>query len=223
MAIAIWWARRDLRLADNQALHEAMLAAETVLPVFILDPALLSTFAASEKRLAFLFGGLRALDADLRERGSRLIVRRGDPATELVRLVNETGATAVFAEEDVSPYARRRDAAVAAAGAAPPHARSDCPPTRCGAQSRWGRLHRLHAVQPGLEGAAAATPVRSARAAAPSASASVPPSPDLAGLPIPDAPVLPASVPFPSGEAEAIRRLDAFVLGPSSFGPSLRR
>ena len=114
MAIAIWWARRDLRLADNQALHEAMHAAETVLPVFILDPALLSTFAASEKRLAFLFGGLRALDADLRARGSRLIVRRGDPATELARLVSETGATAVFAEEDVWPYARRRDAAVAA-------------------------------------------------------------------------------------------------------------
>ena len=82
MAIAIWWARRDLRLADNQALHEAMHAAETVLPVFILDPDLLTTFAASEKRLAFLFGGLRALDADLRACGSRLIVRRGDPATE---------------------------------------------------------------------------------------------------------------------------------------------
>ena len=118
MAIAIWWARRDLRLADNQALHEAMHAAETVLPVFILDPALLSTFAASEKRLAFLFGGLRALEADLRARGSRLIVRRGDPATELARLVSETGATAVFAEEDVWPYARRRDTAVAAAVAA---------------------------------------------------------------------------------------------------------
>ncbi len=91
-----------------------MHTAETVLPVFILDPVLLSTFAASEKRLAFLFGGLRALDADLRARGSRLIVRRGDPATELARLVSETGATAVCAEEDVWPYARRRDAAVAA-------------------------------------------------------------------------------------------------------------
>ena len=57
--------RRDLRLADNQALKAALDHADTVIPVFILDPALLSAPDLSDKRLAFLFGGLRSLDADL--------------------------------------------------------------------------------------------------------------------------------------------------------------
>ncbi|MBP6016266.1 MAG: deoxyribodipyrimidine photo-lyase [Candidatus Promineofilum sp.] len=114
MTTAIWWIRRDLRLADNDALTAALTHSRRVIPVFILDPALLDGPTASDKRNAFLFAGLRALDADLRARGSRLIVRRGRPVEELARLTAEIGATAIYAEEDYSPYARRRDAGVAA-------------------------------------------------------------------------------------------------------------
>jgi deoxyribodipyrimidine photo-lyase len=42
MRTAIWWVRRNLRLADNQALTAAQDQAEQVLPVFVLDPALLA-------------------------------------------------------------------------------------------------------------------------------------------------------------------------------------
>ena len=110
--VALWWAWRDLRLINNQALAAALSASARVVPVFVLDPALLGP-GVSEKRLAFLFGGLAALDADLRVRGSRLILRYGDPVGELERLVVETGAGAIYAEEDPWPYARSRDAAVA--------------------------------------------------------------------------------------------------------------
>ncbi len=114
MTTAIWWVRRDLRLNDNDALRAALAHGGRVVPVFVLDPTLLAAPDISAKRLAFLFGGLRALDADLRARGSRLIVRRGDPAAELARLVAETGAEALYAEADPWPYGRRRDAAIAA-------------------------------------------------------------------------------------------------------------
>jgi deoxyribodipyrimidine photo-lyase len=40
MITAIWWARRDLRLADNQALAAALARAETVIPVFIVKDLL---------------------------------------------------------------------------------------------------------------------------------------------------------------------------------------
>ncbi|OQA21800.1 MAG: Deoxyribodipyrimidine photo-lyase [Chloroflexi bacterium ADurb.Bin360] len=100
-------------MSDNQTLTAALRNAEQVLPVFILDPALLCSLYMSERRLAFLLGGLRALDEDLRSRGSKLIVREGRPAEELAKLQTETGAEAVFAEADVSPYARRRDEEVA--------------------------------------------------------------------------------------------------------------
>ncbi len=108
----IWWIRRDLRLADNPALAATLAAGGGVLPAFILDDALLSKPA--ENRQGFLFAGLRALDDDLRRLGSRLIVRRGDPQVEIPRLAREVSAVSVFAEADVSPYARQRDAAVAA-------------------------------------------------------------------------------------------------------------
>ena len=107
----IWWIRRDLRLGDNDALAAALQENSGVVPVFILDPKLLDRPA--EKRQAFLFEGLRALDDELRKLGSYLIVRRGDPVAELTHLVAETGAGAVYAEADVTPYAMRRDAAVA--------------------------------------------------------------------------------------------------------------
>jgi len=113
MTAVIWWARRDLRLHDNFALQAALAHGEPVVPVFVLDPKLLQAAGVSDKRVAFLFGGLKALDADLRVRGSRLILRQGDPADVLAELCTETGATAVFAEADPWPYARQRDAAVA--------------------------------------------------------------------------------------------------------------
>ena len=102
---AIWWIRRDLRLTDNAALHSA-LEAGSVLPVFILDPAFDSS---SPRRKNFLYEGLHALDKDLRERGSFLVIRRGKPFNVLKQLLNETKSNAIYAEEDFTPYARKRD------------------------------------------------------------------------------------------------------------------
>jgi deoxyribodipyrimidine photo-lyase len=180
--------------------------AAAVIPVFVLDSALLTTFAASEKRLAFLFAGLRMLDADLRGRGARLIVRQGEPAAELARLVRETGAEVVFAEENVSPYARRRDARVAAVV-----------PLRLlpGLTVRPPDLVRkadggVYTVFTPFSRAWKALPPPQAAdlLAAPEVFAALP---DLSSLPIPDEPALPPSVPFPPGEAEAQRRLRTFA------------
>ena len=102
---AIWWIRRDIRLTDNPALQSA-LGAGSVLPVFILDPAFDSS---SARRKNFLYEGLHTLDKDLRERGSYLLIRTGKPLDVLTQLLNETKADAIFAEEDFTPYARKRD------------------------------------------------------------------------------------------------------------------
>ena len=106
---SIWWIRRDLRLIDNSALHAA-LGAGPVIPVFILDPA----FACSSpRRKNFLYEGLHTLDKDLRTRGSYLVTRNGRPADVLRHLVRETSAEAIYAEEDFTPYALKRDEQVA--------------------------------------------------------------------------------------------------------------
>jgi deoxyribodipyrimidine photo-lyase len=114
MSTAIWWIRRDLRLRDNQALSAALQTSERVIPLFIIDPQLAESYPRPEKRLHFLWAGLRALNESLRQRGSGLIVRRGNPTQELARLLEETQATGIFAEEDITPYARKRDQSIAA-------------------------------------------------------------------------------------------------------------
>ena len=108
----ILWFRQDLRLADNPALVHAVETGRPVLPVFILDrnPALRPTGAAS---LWWLDKSLRALDASLRDRGSRLILRRGDSEAELRHLIDETGSDAVFMNRLFEPDAFARDADIA--------------------------------------------------------------------------------------------------------------
>ncbi|MCS6883222.1 MAG: deoxyribodipyrimidine photo-lyase [Oscillochloridaceae bacterium] len=109
----IHWFRRDLRLGDNAALTAAARASGgAVLPVFILDEAILFGRFASPGRTAWLLENLRTLDAALRARGLRLIVRRGDPLRELLALARESGAAGVYWNRDYTPYAIRRDTAV---------------------------------------------------------------------------------------------------------------
>ncbi len=113
MTTAIWWIRRDLRLTDNPTLHTALSQSEFVVPLFVLDPKLLGSAYASERRLAFLLASLRNLDEVLKFISSRLVIRHGDPQAELQKVLNEAKATKIFAEADHSSYARQRDEAVA--------------------------------------------------------------------------------------------------------------
>lgn len=107
---AIFWFRRDLRLSDNPALLEALRHANgSVVATFVLDDALLAPAGAT--RSLYLRRTLEALDASL---GGSLVVRRGDPASELRSLARECHARALFATEDFAPLGRARDARVAA-------------------------------------------------------------------------------------------------------------
>lgn len=204
--MAIWWIRRDLRLTDNTALSAALERADGVVPVFVLDPELLASTYVGNKRLAFLFDGLRALDADLHKLGSRLVVRRGDPVGALAQLVEETGASAIYAEEDVSPYARRRDARVGeelplhltdGLTVHPPDAvlKSDGDPyvVYTPYSRTWKSLPMPHTES--------LLPVPEALH-----------TPDgLASQEIPATPALPDGVPFEAGEKAAEWRLEAFA------------
>lgn len=206
MTTIIWWLRRDLRLTDNPALTTALQEAEVVVPVFIFDPLLLASPYLADKRLAFLLGGLRHLATALEERGSRLIIRRGEPVIELTQLMAETEADRIVAQEDFSPYARRRDTQVAEAlpltltdGVAIHH------PTSVLKQDGepyvvFTPYSRSWQTLP-LPGRADLLPQPS----------QLPPVPALSSEAIPAEPTLPETVPFPPGEAEGQRRLQAFM------------
>ncbi len=92
--IAIFVFRRDLRVADHLGL-EAISRRGPIIPIWVLDDSFAARLRRSPRRAAYLCRALRALDAALAARGSRLVVRRG-PLTETVEtLARETGASAV--------------------------------------------------------------------------------------------------------------------------------
>jgi deoxyribodipyrimidine photo-lyase len=112
---ALVWFRRDLRVHDHPALTAAHRECDRVVPVFVLDPRLLSGRFPSRNRAWFLHGCLADLRGALRERGADLVVREGRPEDELPALARECGATALYFASDVSPFAMARDRRVAEA------------------------------------------------------------------------------------------------------------
>ncbi|GAA0430500.1 deoxyribodipyrimidine photo-lyase [Acrocarpospora corrugata] len=95
---------RDLRVRDHPALAAACAEARHVVPLFVLDPAV-----QNRGRAGFLAESLADLRASLRDLGGDLVVRRGDPVAETVRVARDVGASAVWASGDVSAFARDRE------------------------------------------------------------------------------------------------------------------
>lgn len=210
MKTAIWWIRRDLRVTDNQALNAALSAAEQVVPLFIIDDTLWNSDYVGEKRLAFLSAGLKRLDQSLKKHGSRLIIRQGAAAKVLQELAQETGAGAIFAEEDYSPYARRRDESVARVlplnltPGLTVHHPSEIQKAEGGPYIVYTPYMKSW-KDAGLPSASDVFP----------APQNIPTPSSPASLEIPAPGRLPAEVDFEAGEAEAQRRLQAFTDGDS--------
>jgi deoxyribodipyrimidine photo-lyase len=100
---------RDLRIHDQPALAAACREADRVVPVFVLDEAILGSRYANPNRLAHLVAALSDLRQHLRDRGGDLVIRRGEVLDELWDVVVEVAADAVHLSADVSAYARRRE------------------------------------------------------------------------------------------------------------------
>lgn len=112
MSVRVVLFTRDLRVDDNPALAAAAASGDPVVPLFVLDRRLLASSFAAPNRLAHLAEALADLHAALVELGAGLLVRHGEVAGEVARVVQETGATHVHLARDVSPYAVARRASL---------------------------------------------------------------------------------------------------------------
>jgi deoxyribodipyrimidine photo-lyase len=110
---------RDLRAHDNPALAAAAASADHVIPLFVLDDAILDRHGVNGTRLEFMLGSLLDLDASLAKLGGRLVIRRGPWVETVTELAAKAGASAIHLADDVSGYSQRRLAALqkAAGGA----------------------------------------------------------------------------------------------------------
>ena len=105
------WLRQDLRLHDHPALVAAV-GEGAVIPVYVLDDETSGEWRIGGAQRWWLHGSLASLDRSLREKGSRLILRRG-PAAEVIRgLLAETGAARVHAIRHYEPWWRAAEASL---------------------------------------------------------------------------------------------------------------
>lgn len=109
MSVAIALFTRDLRVHDNPVLRAACSAATEVVPLFVLDSAILTAGSMSANRAAFLSEALADLDAQLRERQGHLVIRSGSVVKEVSRVAAEVGAAQVHLASDASGYSERRE------------------------------------------------------------------------------------------------------------------
>lgn len=113
MPTTVVWLRNSLRLADHAALtHAAERGA--VVPVFVWAPEEEGDWTPGGAHRWWLDGSLRALDASLRDKGSRLVVRQGESLAELLAVCETAGADRVVWQTRHAPTFRQRDADVRA-------------------------------------------------------------------------------------------------------------
>jgi deoxyribodipyrimidine photo-lyase len=103
------WFRQDLRLTDNPALAAAVASGRPIIPLYVLDQTAAPLGGAS---LWWLDKSLAALDASLQALGSRLILRRGDPAHQIGEIIAATGAGAVVWNRLYDKHSVARDSAL---------------------------------------------------------------------------------------------------------------
>lgn len=101
------WFRRDLRLSDHSPLSAAAKTGAPIIPVYVLDDATPGDWRPGGASQWWLAQSLRSLDRSLRERGSRLVLRRGEAATTLATLAKEAKASAVYFTRGYEPFQRR--------------------------------------------------------------------------------------------------------------------
>ncbi|MCR9052653.1 MAG: DASH family cryptochrome [Phaeodactylibacter xiamenensis] len=106
----IVWFRQDLRLHDNEALHDAINSLDEVIPVYVFDER---TFLGKTDhfgfpktgkfRAQFIIESVQHLRDALQAIGSNLIVRVGKPEDEIFELAQKIKTNWVFCNRERTP------------------------------------------------------------------------------------------------------------------------
>lgn len=110
-APVILWLRQDLRLHDQPALVAAAQAG-AVIPVYVLDDETPGAWRMGGAQRWWLHHTLAAFAKSLEDKGSRLILRRGEAVATLRAVMAETGAVQVHAIRHYEPWWRKAEAAL---------------------------------------------------------------------------------------------------------------
>ncbi|MCH2224625.1 MAG: DNA photolyase family protein [Crocinitomicaceae bacterium] len=112
MEVTYFWFRRDLRIADNTALYNALNASKNVQCIFIFDNLILSELPKDDARVSFIYKQLASIDQKLSTFGSSIRVELGNPVKIWEKILREEIVDSIYTNKDYEPYARKRDGSV---------------------------------------------------------------------------------------------------------------
>jgi len=108
--LSVFWFRRDLRLADNYGLYQALMSGNKVLPIFIFDTDILSQLENNaDRRVDFIFQALTDMNDELEKSGKTIKIFHGKPLQIFQELSENYVVQKVFCNEDYEPSAIKRD------------------------------------------------------------------------------------------------------------------
>jgi deoxyribodipyrimidine photo-lyase len=107
MKTSLVWFKTDLRLHDNETLVKSIAQSDQIIPVYCFDDSHFENTKYGFKktgsfRAQFLLESLQDLDANLRELGSGLLILKGKPEIEILKIVQEYKVQKVFAKREVA-------------------------------------------------------------------------------------------------------------------------
>lgn len=114
MRTIVWFRGKDLRITDHSPLLEAIGDGDgdgEVIPLFVLDDYFFTPERAQAlpHRIQFLLESLRALEGNIRAKGSELLVVPGRSVNVVPELAETLRADRVLAYRWTEPFARERD------------------------------------------------------------------------------------------------------------------
>ena len=92
----IMWFRQDLRLSDNPALHHAVQSGQPIICLYVFEDGANGTRKLGAAQKWWLNQSLQKLTQDLEKIQATLVLRKGSAADIIDKLVEETGANAIY-------------------------------------------------------------------------------------------------------------------------------
>jgi deoxyribodipyrimidine photo-lyase len=107
MKKSIVWFKTDLRIHDNETLHEAIINSDEILPVYCFDEKQFEVTKFGFKktgnyRAQFLLESLADLDNELRKLGSGLLILKGKVTDELYQIAKSYSASKIYAKKEIA-------------------------------------------------------------------------------------------------------------------------
>ena len=94
------WFKRDLRLHDHEALHEALSTSGKTLLLYIFEPSLMKDYHYSQRHFDFIKQSLEALQKELQKYHTQILIVQGEATTIFKKLSEQIEISTVYSHQE---------------------------------------------------------------------------------------------------------------------------